>query len=107
MFVVEDDDSVRGALSQYLSAFGFAVRTFSSAESFLEGHPSAGPACVVVDHHLPGLSGLELQERLVGRSELSIVFVTGEGNVSTVVEAMRKGAVDFLTKPIPKSPYVT
>lgn len=100
VFVVEDDDSVRGALSQYLSASGFAVRAFSSAESFLEGRPSAGPACAVVDYHLPGLSGLELQERLVGRSELSIVFVTGDGDVSTVVEAMRKGAVDFLTKPI-------
>ncbi len=97
---MEDDDSVRGALSQYLSAYGFEVHAFSSAESFLEGRPSAGPACVVVDYHLPGLSGLELQERLVGRSELSIVFVTGEGDVSTVAEAMKKGAVDFLTKPI-------
>ena len=100
VFVVEDDDSVRGALSQYLSASGFEVRAFSSAESFLEGRPSAGPACVVVDYHLPGLSGLELQEKLAGRNDLSIVFVTGEGDVSTVAEAMKKGAVDFLTKPI-------
>jgi FixJ family two-component response regulator len=98
VFIVDDDDGARGALAQHLTASGFAVCAFRSAESFLEKRPT-GPACVVVDHFLPGLSGLELQKRL-GDSALSIVFVTAGGDVPTVVKAMKGGAVDFLTKPV-------
>jgi FixJ family two-component response regulator len=98
VFIVDHDDRARGALAKYLSASGFAVSAFGSAESFLERHPT-GPACVVVDHYLPGLSGLELQKRL-GESALSIVFVTAGSDVPTVVKAMKGGAVDFLTKPV-------
>jgi FixJ family two-component response regulator len=79
---------------------GFAVKAFSSAESFLEHRPSSGAACVVLDDRLPGLSGLELQRRLKTESALSVVFVTGRGDVPTVVQAMRSGAIDFLTKPV-------
>ena len=100
VFVVDDDNSNRDALSRYLTACGFAVRAFSSAESFLEQRPTKGPACVVLDDHLPGLLGLELQKRLLDDSAASVVFVTGRGDAATIVEAMKGGAVDFLTKPI-------
>jgi FixJ family two-component response regulator len=100
VYVVERDDDLRARLSGYLSASGFVVRGFSSAESFLESLPIKGSACVVVDQHLPGLSGPELQRKLLGNPALALVFVTDSGDVSTVVQAMKHGAVDFLMKPI-------
>jgi FixJ family two-component response regulator len=100
VFVVERDDDLRARLSSYLSVSGFDVRGFSSAESFLESLPVAGPACVVVDQHLPGLSGPDLQRKLLGNPTMALVFITDSGDVSTVVQAMRDGAVDFLMKPI-------
>ena len=100
VFVVERDDDLRARLSGYLSASGFAVKGFSSAESFLASVPIVGPACVVVDQHLPGLSGPDLQQKLIGNPALAVVFITDSGDVSTVVQAMRDGAVDFLMKPI-------
>lgn len=100
VFVVERDDDLRGRLSGDLSNAGFTVKGFSSAESFLESLPVTGPACVVVDQHLPGLSGPDLQRALHGNPALGLVFVTDDGDVSTVVRAMREGAVDFLMKPI-------
>jgi FixJ family two-component response regulator len=99
-FVVERDDDLRARLSRYLSDAGFAVKGFSSAESFLESLPVGGPACVVVDQHLPGLSGPDLQRTLQGNPGLALVFITDSGDVSTVVRTMREGAVDFLMKPI-------
>jgi FixJ family two-component response regulator len=98
VFVVDHDERARGALAKYLTASGFAVSVFGSAESLLEKHPT-GPACVVADHCLPGLSGPELQKRL-GESALSVVFVAAGSDVPTVVQAMKGGAVDFLTKPV-------
>jgi len=100
VFVVERDDDLRARLSGYLSASGFAVRGFSSAESFLAGLPVSGPACIVVDQHLPGLSGPDLQRQLLDNPVLAVVLITDSGDVSTVVQAMRDGAVDFLMKPI-------
>jgi FixJ family two-component response regulator len=100
VFVVDHDEGERTALSRHLASFGFLVRAFSSAESFLEQSPSSGAACVVLDHRLPGLSGLELQRQLKSESALSVVFVTGCGDVPTVVEVMRSGAIDFLTRPV-------
>ena len=100
VFVVERDDDLRARLSGYLSASGFTVRGFSSAESFLASLPISGPACVVVDQHLPGLSGPDLQQQLLDNPVLAMVFITDSGDVSTVVQAMRDGAVDFLMKPI-------
>jgi FixJ family two-component response regulator len=100
VYVVEKDDDLRSRLSRYLSESGFAVRGFSSAETFLETLPIKGPACVVVDQHLPGLSGPDLQRQLLDNPTLAMVFITDSGNVSTVVQAMRDGAVDFLMKPI-------
>lgn len=106
VFLVERDDALRADLRDCLAAHGFAVRDFRSAESFLEILPAAGPACVVVDQHLPGLSGPELQQRLLGNPALAVVFVTGSGDVPTVVEAMKHGAVDFLAKPIQEEQLV-
>ncbi len=100
VFVVDHDEGARTALSRHLTSFGFAVRAFSSAESFLEQRPSSGAACVVLNDLLPGLSGLELQRRLKRESGLAVVFVTGRGDVPTVVQAMKSGAIDFLTKPV-------
>jgi FixJ family two-component response regulator len=100
VFLVERNDDLFTTLSQYLSAAGFAIRGFRSAESFLESLPLTGPACLVVDQHLPGLSGPELQHKLLGNPALAIVFVTDSGDVPTVAETMKKGAVDFLVKPI-------
>ena len=100
VFVVDYDEGARIALSRHLTSFGFAVRAFSSAESFLEQRPCSGAACVVLNDRLPGLSGLELQRRLKRESALSVVFVTGRGDVPTVVQAMKSGAIDFLTQPV-------
>ena len=100
VFVVEHDPSSRAALCQYLTASGFTVRAFSSAESILEHRPPRGPACLVLDYDLPGVSGLELQRKLLDESPLSIVFVTSRADVSTVVKAMKGGAVDFLIRPV-------
>jgi len=100
VFVVEHDEGARTALSRHLNSFGFAVRAFNSAESFLAQRPASGAACLVLNDRLPGLSGLELQRRLQNESTLSVVFVTGHGDVRTVVQAMKRGAIDFLTKPV-------
>ncbi len=100
VFVVDHDEGARTTLAQYLTSLGFAVRAFNSAEAFLAQRPSAGAACVVLSDRLPGLSGLELQRRLKTASAVSVVFVTGRGDVPTVVQAMKSGAIDFLTKPV-------
>ena len=100
VFVVDHDEGARAALSRHLISFGFAVRAFNSAESFLAQRPASGAACLVLNDRLPGLSGLELQRRLQDESTLSVVFVTGHGDVRTVVQAMKSGAIDFLTKPV-------
>lgn len=100
VYVVERDNDLRARLSDYLSVAGFAVRGFNSAESFLEGPPISDAACVVVDQHLPGLSGPDLQRTLLSNPALAVVFITDNGDISTVVQAMRDGAVDFLMKPI-------
>ena len=99
--LVEDDEAVRRALSRLLKAAGYDVISFDSADAFLEAGSPAGPVCLVLDVRLPGLSGLDLQERLED-SDLptSIVFITGHGDLPMGVRAMKKGAVDFLTKPV-------
>jgi FixJ family two-component response regulator len=100
VFVVDHDERARIALFRHLTSFGFAVKAFSSAESFLEQRPASGASCVVLNDCLPGLSGLELQRRLRRESAVSVVFVTGRGDVPTVVQAMKSGAIDFLTTPV-------
>ena len=98
--VVDDDTSVREALGGLLRSAGFAVETFASAQEFLARPPSDLPGCLVLDVRLPGLSGLDLQQRMAELNiEMPIVFITGHGDVPTSVRAMKAGAVEFLTKP--------
>ncbi|KYG03040.1 LuxR family transcriptional regulator [Sorangium cellulosum] len=100
VFVVDDDPSVLRALERLLRSAGYAVEGHASPEAFLERAPSERPGCVVVDLRMPGLGGLELQDELARRGcPLPIVFLTGHGDVSSSVRAMKAGAVDFLTKP--------
>jgi FixJ family two-component response regulator len=100
VFVVDDDPSVRISTERLLRTLGFTVRTFGSAAEFLESPPPEGPACLVLDVHMPGQSGLDLQREL-GESgvRIPIIFVTGQGDIPMTVRAMKAGAVEFLTKP--------
>ncbi len=100
VFVVDDDASVRKAIESLLRSVRIAVRSFGSAREFLASPPTDGPACLVLDVHLPGLSGLDLQRELAARgSSLPIVFITGHGDIPMSVRAMKAGAVEFLPKP--------
>jgi FixJ family two-component response regulator len=100
VFVVDDDPSVREALSSLIRSAGLNVKTFSSAQEFLTSQRPDAPACLVLDVRLPGLSGLDLQRELAAtHSSIPIIFITGHGDIPTTVEAMKAGAVEFLTKP--------
>ena len=101
VFVVDDDPSVRKSLTRLIGSAGYAVEAFASAREFLARQPYAGPCCLVLDVRMPGLTGLDLQEALAAAGRrMSIVFITGHGDVSMSVRAMKGGAVDFLTKPV-------
>jgi RNA polymerase sigma factor (sigma-70 family) len=101
--VVDDDDPLRTALLRLLNAAGFAARGYTSAGEFLLQPPPDGPGCLLLDVHLPGPSGLELQAALEHHTvTLPVVFLTGHGDVEASVRAMKAGAVDFLTKPVDK-----
>ena len=101
VFVVDDDASVRRSVTRLLESSGYAVEAFASAREFLARAPHPGPSCLVLDVRMPGLTGLELQERLLaGGRQMSIVFVTGHIDVPQSVQAMKVGAVDLLTKPV-------
>lgn len=100
VFVVDDDDAVRDSLRDLLDSVGLKVATYASALAFLTAHKAAQRGCIVLDIRMPGMSGLELQERLNrSGSTLPIVFITGHGDVPMAVEAMKRGAVDFIQKP--------
>jgi FixJ family two-component response regulator len=101
VFIVDDAPEVRKSLSRVLGAAGYQVRSFESAEGFLAEHHSENQGCLLLDICMPGLSGIELQHALVASpNALPIVFLTGMGDIQTSVDAMKEGAVDFLTKPI-------
>ena len=100
IFVVDDDPSVRKSLTRVMTSAGYAVEAFASARDFLAREPLVGPCCVVLDVRMPGLTGLDLQETLASTGHrIPIVFITGHGDISMSVKAMKGGAVDFLTKP--------
>ena len=100
VFVVDDDSSVREALTDLITSIGLLVEAFKSAREFLEHMRYDTPACLVLDVRLPGLSGLDLQRELV-RTEapIPIIFITGHGDIPMSVRAMKEGAVEFLAKP--------
>jgi FixJ family two-component response regulator len=100
IFVIDDDKSVRRSLSLFLQSVGYQVETYESAEEFLEREKFEGAGCIILDVNMSGKSGLELQEELIKiGSELPVVFVTGKGNIQMSVNAVKKGAVNFLEKP--------
>jgi FixJ family two-component response regulator len=100
VFVVDDDVSVRESLELLIRQAGWQPETFESAQEFLARPRALVPSCLILDVALPGLNGLQLQERIAGdRAEMPIIFITGAGDVPTTVRAMKAGAVEFLTKP--------
>jgi FixJ family two-component response regulator len=99
--IVDDDPSVRKGLARLVKSAGYRVEVFESAGEFLERAPQEDPCCLILDVRMPGLTGLELQEALsIAGRRMSIVFVSGHGDIVGSVKAMKRGAVDFLTKPV-------
>jgi FixJ family two-component response regulator len=100
VFVVDDDVSVRESLQVMIQNEGWQAETFASAQEFLDRQRVFVPSCLILDISLPGLNGLELQKRVVvERTDMPIIFITGYGDVPRTVQAMKAGAVEFLTKP--------
>jgi FixJ family two-component response regulator len=100
VFIVDDDPSVRKSLTRVVASAGYRVHVFASAPEFLGREPATGPCCLVLDVRMPGLTGLDLQKTLADtHRRTAIVFITGHGDIAMSVEAMKGGAVDFLTKP--------
>jgi two-component system response regulator TtrR len=100
VFVVDDDEAVRDSLRWLLEANGYRVQCFSSAEQFLDSYQPSQLGCLILDVRMSGMSGLELQEKLVAENaSLPIIFVTGHGDVPMAVSTMKKGAMDFIEKP--------
>ena len=99
VFIVDDDLSVRDSLESLVLSVGWQAETFASAEDFLDRPRVVAPSCLVLDVQLPDLSGLDLQKRVVDRVDMPLIFITGYGDVPTTVQAMKAGALEFLTKP--------
>jgi FixJ family two-component response regulator len=99
VFVVDADVSVRESLELLIDRSGWQPKTFASAKEFLAVARVPAPSCMVLDVALPGLSGLDLQKLVADRTDMPILFLTGYGDVATTVQAMKAGAVEFLTKP--------
>jgi FixJ family two-component response regulator len=100
VFVVDDDRSIRDALASLIRSVGLCAEIFASAQEFLSHPPQEAPGCLVLDVRLPGLSGLDLQRELAtAQITLPIIFITGHGDIPMTVQAMKAGAVEFLTKP--------
>jgi len=102
--VIDDDESVRRAVGELLRSVGFSVAAYRNARDFLSEDKPEKPGCLVLDVHLPGLTGLDLQKELIGTERaLPIIFLTGMGDIPMSVSAMKGGAVEFLTKPFDTS----
>ncbi|MEE9255194.1 MAG: response regulator FixJ [Pseudomonadales bacterium] len=100
VFIVDDDDEVRDSLEDLVDSVGLKAEIFASAQEFLAAYDPLRAGCLVLDIRMPGMSGLELQEKLgEQQAVLPIIFITGHGDVPMAVEAMRRGAVDFIQKP--------
>jgi FixJ family two-component response regulator len=100
VMVIDDDPGVRDSLGKLLQSAGFRVSLLGSVSEFLKADCPEGPTCLVLDVRLPGQSGLELQRELAGaKRQLPIIFITGHGDIPMSVQAMKGGAIEFLTKP--------
>ena len=101
VFVVDDDEEIRAAMRSLFASVGLRVETFATAQDFLGSRRPDAPACLVLDVRLPGLSGLDLQHELIQAGiPIPIVFISGHGDIPTSVQAIKAGAVEFLTKPV-------
>ena len=107
VFVVDDDVSVRESVEALIETAGLRAKSFATAQDFLGACRDASPSCLVLDVSLPGLSGLDLQQRLGDRRDLPIIFLTGHGDIPMSVQAMKAGAVEFLTKPFKANVLLT
>jgi FixJ family two-component response regulator len=100
VYVIDDDESVRAALRNLLESVGLRAETYSSGPEFLKAQRADIPSCLILDVRLPGISGLDFQRELgIANVEIPIIFITGHGDIPMTVQAMKAGAVDFLTKP--------
>ena len=100
VFVVDDEEELRASVGRLLRSLGFDAQLFASTHDFLKSDPPEGPSCLVLDVRMPGKSGLEFQRELAAaKRELPIIFVTGHGDIPMSVQAMKRGAIEFLTKP--------
>src|SRR5262252_6872771 len=100
VLVIDDDPDVRASVGRLLRSLGMRVQLFASISDFLKSDPRDGPTCLVLDVRLPGQSGLDLQRELAqAKTELPIIFITGHGDIPMSVQAMKGGAIEFLTKP--------
>ena len=108
VYVVDDDEAVRDSLQWLLEGKDYRVRCFESAEAFLSRYDAREVACLIVDIRMDGMTGLELQNRLIeAKSPLPIVFITGHGDVPMAVDTMKKGAMDFIQKPFKEDQLVS
>jgi FixJ family two-component response regulator len=103
VYIIDDDGSVRDALSSLLRANGKLVQMFTSGQEFLSFQRHDSSACLILDLRMPGLNGLQVQELIAARTTIPVIFITGRGDIPSTVTAMKGGAVDFLTKPIDES----
>src|SRR6201988_3305049 len=104
VFIVDDDANVRRSIEDLLSSVALRVETFATPQDFLDSKRADGGGCLVLDVRLPGMSGLDCQRRLAEAGvTIPIIFITGHGDVPVTVQAMKSGAVDFLTKPFSES----
>src|SRR5207248_8230246 len=100
IYIVDDDQAVRASLSALFEANGYESRGFSSAQEFLMAAPALDPGCLFADIRMPGMDGLEMQQRLIERGlPFPFIVITGHGDVSLAVRAMKAGALDFIEKP--------
>ena len=100
VFIVDDDQGIRHAMSLLMKSVGLRHEVYASANEFLEAHNGSENGCLVLDIRMPGMGGLELQDKLIElKSGIPIIFITGHGDIPMAVEAMQKGAVDFIQKP--------
>ena len=100
VFLVDDDEAVRDSLGLLMKSVALASRSYASANDFLAEYDPDCPGCLILDIRMPGMSGMELQQKLIDmRAILPIIFITGHGDIPMAVEAMQRGAVDFIPKP--------
>jgi FixJ family two-component response regulator len=101
VFVIDDDRAIRDGIASLIRSIGLRVETFGSARDFMSAERPDAPACLILDVRMPGIGGLELQRQLSGAGiHIPIIFITGHGDIPMTVQAMKEGALEFLTKPV-------